>query len=608
MVKKLQSPTALWLVATAAAFISVLSMTSYRWEMAFRAGSHLYLVLLVGLTLWYKRTLPLLKGRLGRFAAMGGLIFGLGQPVGEVLLMGGGIRDILLLVPGYWCFYTAVLAFLFTLLDKPPCLKPLPQGKGIAGLLSGLLNGSTKSTLLVWGLLFLCWLPYFLVFYPALSSPDISHQMSMALGFVTFTAHHPPLHSAYLGLCMTLGKSLLGSYAAGVALATLLQMLALALLFALTLRRMVGLQISFSWRLAAFLLYALAPVFGWYAVTLWKDVWLGGFSLLFLLCVVEISRKRAAYFRSPSGLALFALASLGVLLSKNNGIYLLLLTMAGMIACYKGCRRQLAAWAACCLLVLKLVEGPVYSALNIQPGGVGEALSVPMLQIGRAVMEDRGKDAIPEKDRAIINEILPFDQLPELYNYIVSDSIKSTFNAAAFSKDPARYAALWLRLGLRYPSAYIRAFLEHGAGYFYPDSQTGVFSIDPYWGIDQITDEAPLTPTRAARWVQNHIGFERNIPGFSMLFSIGFVFWALLFACLYTLYKRRWLLLVPMLFPFAVWLTSIASPVYGSFRYGFPAVTAAPFLLGYLLGRPRLEDPPAAAAIPEASSHKDAPL
>ena len=61
-----------------------------------------------------------------------------------------------------------------------------------------------------------------------------------------------------------------------------------------------------------------------------------------------------------------------------------------------------------------------------------------------------------------------------------------------------------------------------------------------------------------------------------MFFSIGFAFWIVLFLLCYCIYKKNYkyiLIFVPIL---ALWLTNLASPVCGEFRYMYSLFTCLP--------------------------------
>lgn len=579
-------------VAALCAFATLYAAVGYGWLSGFSAIS---LLAFVGLGMLYHWALPLLQGREGWFSLGGGAVFALCQAVGEVMEAGSPTRSILFLFVCFLPLYTALVCAALTLLDRrraKPKLVLAPAGR-FRRFFVWLLSGQTRPFLALWGLILLCWLPYYILFFPGFATPDTIHQMNMALTPGTMSSHHPPIHSWWLGGCMRLGQALFGTMGAGVALATATQCLLMALLAAAALRYMARLDIAFGWRVLALCLYTLCPLYGWYSVTLWKDVWLGCFGFLFLLCCVDITRRRAAFFACPGRVALLALSVLGLLISKNNGLYIFAITAVVLAVALKGARRQMAVVLVLGVAASQLITGPLYTALGVQKGSVREALSLPLLQIANVVRVD--EESIPPADEALLRQVMPYyDDLPELYNSTVSDSVKDGFVAEAFSEKPGEYLSLYVRLGLAHPLLYVRAALEHTFGYYYCDYPFGWAPLTTYPSfireypalfpnIDPMQGQYAEPFANVLTCVQNNIGNERLIPGLSMLFSIGTYYWALLFCGLWAWYKRQYPRLLALVPPLAAWLTCLASPVNGSVRYGFLAVMALPFLLGYML-------------------------
>ena len=68
-------------------------------------------------------------------------------------------------------------------------------------------SGSKGRLLRDWGLIFACWLPCFLSYYPGIFSYDLPAQTQQMMGLRTFTADNPPLHTLVWGLCLRLQEA-----------------------------------------------------------------------------------------------------------------------------------------------------------------------------------------------------------------------------------------------------------------------------------------------------------------------------------------------------------------------------------------------------------------
>ncbi len=90
--------------------------------------------------------------------------------------------------------------------------------------------------------------------------------------------------------------------------------------------------------------------------------------------------------------------------------------------------------------------------------------------------------------------------------------------------------------------------------------------------------ESPIINSKIIDKLMND-EFINKIPIINLLFSIGFVFWIILTCLTYLIYKKKYNLIIlfcPVLF---VWLTSIASPVFGEFRYVYSMFVTLPILI-----------------------------
>ena len=79
-------------------------------------------------------------------------------------------------------------------------------------------------------LILLGWIPVFLAYYPSVFAYDAEGQLYQVLAH-DYSTHHPLLHTLFLGAFFRLGGSLPGSYPAGLAIHSFVQMLLRAAAF-----------------------------------------------------------------------------------------------------------------------------------------------------------------------------------------------------------------------------------------------------------------------------------------------------------------------------------------------------------------------------------------
>ena len=260
-----------------------------------------------------------------------------------------------------------------------------------------------KSFLLTWFVIFLCWIPVFLAFYPGAFVYDAQDEY-VQVAAREFTTHHPLLHVLMLGGSVCFGNKFLGSYNAGIAIYTLLQMLVLSGVFAYTvsyLRR----HFSNKWCMGITLVYGLFPVFPMYAVCSAKDTLFNAAFLVMIvqmfqmcepLCVIATDSEKATGESTRKQLPwkwadviLFVASSAFMMLLRNNGVIayaaLLLCVVVTAIIKYKK-TKFFVCFAACMLISLVLYKGmdaTLTFVLQADDSESQEILTVPIQQLAR---------------------------------------------------------------------------------------------------------------------------------------------------------------------------------------------------------------------------------
>ncbi|MDE6404104.1 MAG: hypothetical protein K2M20_00460, partial [Lachnospiraceae bacterium] len=103
-------------------------------------------------------------------------------------------------------------------------------------------------------LIFLCWLPVFLAYYPSVFAYDAEGQLYQVLAG-DYSTHHPLLHTLFLGAFFRLGMAL-GSCSAGMAVHSVGQMALMACVFGCALSFLYQRRVSGWARVVLFLFFA----------------------------------------------------------------------------------------------------------------------------------------------------------------------------------------------------------------------------------------------------------------------------------------------------------------------------------------------------------------
>lgn len=503
-----------------------------------------------------------------------------GKALNLVFSLGTGIA----LVP--------VVDLWFVLLERLPGRQP-----GSRGVFGG---GRDRYIFPVsWAVIFLCWMPVFLAYYPAIMAYDFLTQCKEAYqGFAFFNTHHPLIHTALIRMFLLLGEAL-HSYETGMALFSMLQMLALSGVFAWSCR-MIGRLTGQKYAVAgALLFFALFPVNPLLAVSTTKDVLFAAFFLLFLLLMLDYgmcgSRKKKAFLAA-------AMTVSGILsvLFRNNAVYAF--AVFGIFWILTAGKERVRI-ALLCVLILAGGQGAKWgmqTAMGAESGSRVEMCSLFIQQFGRVAA--LRTDDLSEEDAAVIGRYIP----PEYwgnYNPPLSDSIKlfvGMYSFGNWEEDMGRMLGDWMKTGLRYPDEYIDAFLALTCGYWFLDDVSHAevlgYGEDIGKGI-LYTDNGSVSDVFGGIETHSYLPWLRflyqklingnsyySLPVVSNLFKPAFYCWVLLLVMVSFGYLRERRGLVFCLLPFLYLLTLYLGPVV-HLRYVYPIMAAVPLLLALLFCR-----------------------
>lgn len=458
------------------------------------------------------------------------------------------------------------------------------KGLNVSNFEGKYFTNNKRSFFVVWFVIFLAWVPYLLKYYPGITTPDSFDQICQSLGLTQLANHHPITHTAIIGIFMNIGKAV-GNYNLGVALYSVFQMLVLSAGFSFGIYYMAKKNVDFRWRVISLLFLALYPVNGMYSITMWKDIPFAVCMLIFVIMLYEIASSKGEFFEKKKNIFLFVLSMIAVILFRNNGIYVVVLTLPFVLFAYRKYYKKIIAVIVFILCAYAIWKGPVFSALNVKEGSSREALSIPLQQFARIVKEH--SDELTDEEKENIHKYLKTRDLDKLYDPKLSDDVKATFDDENFKQDKKTFVVTWVKLCFKYPRTVVESFLCNCYGYWYPEFQ--------YWVVARSTvntdDEKDITlPIEQqsliedAKWNSVDAVIEkREVPVFSMLFSIGFMFWLVIVSFGYVIYKKEYRKLVIFIPVLVLWLTCLASPVSGEYRYMYAMFAMIPLLIGISL-------------------------
>lgn len=198
-------------------------------------------------------------------------------------------------------------------------------------------------------------------------------------------------------------------------------------------------------------------------------------------------------------------------------------------------------------------------------------------------MRDYPED-VTQEEAEVINAVLEYDALGELYDPNLSDPVKSSYRGDNAALGP--YFRVWLRQFFRHPGVYLQATLNNASGFYYPDAQNTRFFGDSK-SLDILQFHEPEVLDRWKWLLHDYVAFFESVPFLMPLSSAGVHCWILIFLLLWGVHQKDKRAIYLMLPSFVGLAVCIASPTYtiNGVRYALPVIYANPFLAGLCLFR-----------------------
>ena len=434
-----------------------------------------------------------------------------------------------------------------------------------------------------------CWLVYLFAFYPIILSPDPSYQILQFFNIPTkyttyaiplspnvhLTNHHPVLHTMLLGGFLKFGR-LFASDNFGLFCYSLFQTAILMSSLIATIVLLKKEKVSLRTRVIVLLIYALVPMFPFYAMSGVKDTIYTSLMIFYGLFMYSFAKKINFSWK---GYALFFVNTLLLSLFRSNGVYVVLLSLPWLILFRKQYRKMLAViLIAFCTLYFSY-DKVLLPSLKITSGSEREMLSIPFQQTARLAKEY--PESFTKKEKETVDKVLDFETLGKRYKPEISDPVKNEYNPHTTKQELKDYFKVWFQGLTKHPEVYMEATLNNVYGYFYP-GHTRWYIYSNYYSL--INDKGvvdyhynSLDPLREVltAWGDSF----PYIPILGMISNIGFNGWLLLILSVYELIRKKQEYLFVLLPSLVSLLICIASPVNAYFRYAMPYVFFMPFLI-----------------------------
>lgn len=485
---------------------------------------------------------------------------------------------------GYTILFEELILMLFGWLKQKEASEA--ELSAVSGFWSG--NVFLKSGLIM----FLAYLPFLVLSFTGNMCWDSEGQIEQVVLGSGYSLHHPIVHTLLMGNIVKLGDVLFHSYNIGLFLYILFQTFMLISALAYTLHTLAKRRLDPLFLRAILIFYCISPVFSNITTTAIKDVPFCAAVVFFVVLLVQLLEDSRTEKRKTIWTA-FAFAQAGVILFRNNGLPLVILTDLGCLLYFllrKKDKKHTIRFTVSSLAAIIAAEALTLllaAILDAEPGSKGEIFSLPFQQTARYIRY-YGDDLEPGEVQAIEKILGDKDSLGGAYDYKIADPVKMHFVKDAEMKDIISYFKVWFRCFFRHPGVYFDAFFVHVYGWFDPMVNNAIrYEMDLEGSIFS-KSEAALEIDKILRAFYQ---FEDQTAPIGILQNVGIAVWALFLLALYQ--KKSRMDICYRLMNLPLWISVLicmASPCFLLHpRYGFPILFTVPFLWGITILGKRLE-------------------
>ena len=424
-------------------------------------------------------------------------------------------------------------------------------------------------------ILIVSWLPVFLVYYPGIIPGDATNSIGMLMGDQPWTNHFPVFYTLIIGFFLKIGE-LVGNINLGVALYSITQLITMALAVGFMLEWLGRKELRRIWIYSCIAYFCAVPLFGNYAIVMWKDPWFSAALILLVIYLYDNVVEEPGKFLEKKQLLVYAGLVMLICLLRNNGIYIAVLISFVLLFLYRHALKKVLAGVLIPLAIVSLITGPVYQTVFSAENVFAESVGIPLQQMARTIVMD-GK--ITAEQEEVLDEILPIEEYKNLYSPFIVDPIKwaPDFDNDYLETHKKEFLETWLGMMKDNLGEYVKQYLMGTYGFWHigRDLEYEFVKFDipeNDWGIGQ------------SYFFESHFGYsaqDKLNPRYDYLPS-GLLVWILLWDIVMCWMKKKSIYILPLLVMAGNWITLlVATPIAFGIRYLFVCVIGLPILLAY---------------------------
>ena len=436
----------------------------------------------------------------------------------------------------------------------------------------------------------ICWLPYFFIMYPGITAYDTGTaiQLYYQSGEINngVSAYYVWIIVFFLniGFCF-------GNYAIGIALYSLIQMIIMSALLAISLNYLKWIGVSLKIRVIILLTYIFIPTFPFHAIQMGSDVPYSIAIMVYSFWLYYMARHNSCARKTTVLLHCFpgTIAMMMLSLIRHTGIYIVLANLFFLsVYCFFKKGKNITYMIICHIVIVttflclnKLVLPNIVTNNKVNPSS--SMLNITKQQVS-FYYSKYGLDGLDEEEQNFMEENIDLELVPEKYNKELSDGVSKLFHINGTGFDKKEYLKICLKLCFRHPDAFLEASNNMWYGYFYPNyrSKTKYYMFTK---LERLNEGAVVVQySNSTEKLRDNLDEYWRLlydSPIGVMFSIGFYVWIILYMIIKMICKKNplkeFIPLIPIILTLFI---CMMSPVNGYTRYALPIILTTPFLFG----------------------------
>ena len=382
------------------------------------------------------------------------------------------------------------------------------------------------------------------------------------------------------GFIITKCQNIFGNTNIGFFFLTLLNVTLGITVFANTFRIMKELKVTILYRIICLVIYGVLPAFIGHIIINVKDTLYGLAFVLLICCLIKMLNDEDGFWNRRKEWILYGLSAILIILTRNNGIHLMLVTSIAILIKIIISKKQMLKKVTILIIpiiISEIIIQAITFYYNVVPGEKGEMYSFFMQQSARYVYFYRNE--VTEEEEDALRKTFAYDEIEQRYNPILSDSIKDTFTDISID-----YLKVYFLQFIKHPNIYIDATLNMVYRLFVPDIVSSEYQTtfeSSYIGIK--IEEPQIEKLNKFRvLLYDYYKLYEDLPIANLLNGYSTYNCLVMILIIFLIKdkrKREIFIYIPVIVTIGI---LILSPVV-CFRYCLPIVFATPVLLAHYL-------------------------